>query len=64
MTQISVEVVTIILLLLALNFLPNRTPVESGAGTPNERRGHRALSAASRRWGALIYTILMCAISP
>jgi multicomponent K+:H+ antiporter subunit A len=29
MTQITVEVVSIILLLLALNFLPNRTPVES-----------------------------------
>jgi multicomponent K+:H+ antiporter subunit A len=29
MTQITVEVVTTILLLLALNFLPNRTPVES-----------------------------------
>lgn len=29
LTQISVEVVTIILMLLALNFLPNRTPVES-----------------------------------
>ncbi len=29
MTQITVEVVTIILLLLALNFLPNLTPVES-----------------------------------
>ena len=29
MTQITVEVVTIILLLLALNFLPNATPVES-----------------------------------
>ncbi len=29
MTQITVEVVTIILLLLALNFLPNETPVES-----------------------------------
>ncbi len=29
MTQITVEVVTIILLLLALNFLPNHTPVES-----------------------------------
>jgi len=29
MTQITVEVVTIILLLLALNFLPNRTPIES-----------------------------------
>jgi len=29
MTQITVEVVTIILLLLALNFLPNHTPVET-----------------------------------
>lgn len=29
MTQFTVEAVTIILLLLALNFLPNRTPVES-----------------------------------
>ena len=29
MTQFTVEVVTIILLLLALNFLPNRTPRES-----------------------------------
>lgn len=29
MTQLTVEVVTIILLLLALNFLPNHTPVES-----------------------------------
>ncbi|ANT61068.1 cation:proton antiporter [Salipiger sp. CCB-MM3] len=29
LTQISVEVVTIILLLLALNFLPNTTPIES-----------------------------------
>ena len=29
MTQFTVEVVTIILLLLALNFLPNSTPVES-----------------------------------
>ncbi|MFU8863473.1 MAG: monovalent cation/H+ antiporter subunit A [Rhodobacterales bacterium] len=31
MTQISVEVATIILLLLALNFLPKNTPVESGS---------------------------------
>lgn len=31
MTQFTVEVVTIILLLLALNFLPNRTPAESSA---------------------------------
>ncbi|MFP4327394.1 MAG: monovalent cation/H+ antiporter subunit A [Paracoccaceae bacterium] len=32
MTQLSVEVVTIILLLLALNFLPRQTPRESGGG--------------------------------
>ncbi|MGI3210077.1 monovalent cation/H+ antiporter subunit A [Roseovarius tibetensis] len=31
LTQISVEVVTIILLLLALNFLPRETPIESGS---------------------------------
>ncbi|PWE31220.1 monovalent cation/H+ antiporter subunit A [Maritimibacter sp. 55A14] len=30
LTQISVEVVTIVLMLLALNFLPHRTPAESG----------------------------------
>ena len=29
MTQFTVEVVTIILMLLALNFLPNKTPIES-----------------------------------
>ena len=29
MTQLTVDVVTLVLLLLALNFLPNRTPVES-----------------------------------
>src|SRR6056297_4354482 len=32
LTQLSVEVVTIILLLLALNFLPRNTPMESGTG--------------------------------
>ena len=32
LTQISVEVVTVILMLLALNFLPKRTPVESSVG--------------------------------
>ncbi|MGO1121027.1 monovalent cation/H+ antiporter subunit A [Rhodovibrionaceae bacterium A322] len=31
MTQISVEIVTIMLLLLALNFMPNKTPKESGS---------------------------------
>ncbi len=32
LTQISVEVVTVILMLLALNFLPKETPRESGRG--------------------------------
>ncbi len=32
LTQISVEVVTVILMLLALNFLPKQTPVESSGG--------------------------------
>ena len=32
LTQISVEVVTVILMLLALNFLPKETPVESSTG--------------------------------
>jgi len=32
LTQISVEVVTVILMLLALNFLPKQTPVESSSG--------------------------------
>lgn len=32
LTQISVEVVTIVLLLLALNFLPRETPIESSMG--------------------------------
>jgi multicomponent K+:H+ antiporter subunit A len=32
LTQIAVDVVTVILLLLALNFLPKQTPAESGAG--------------------------------
>src|SRR3546814_18243617 len=31
LTQISVEVVSVILLLLALNFLPKETPVESSS---------------------------------
>ncbi len=43
MTQITVEVVTIILMLLALNFLPNRTPVESSP----LRRGRDGLIAAA-----------------
>ncbi|MEM9228562.1 MAG: monovalent cation/H+ antiporter subunit A [Pseudomonadota bacterium] len=57
LTQISVEVVTIVLLLLALNFLPDRSPVESGA----IRRTRDAVIAISGGVGAaaLIYSILM-----
>ncbi len=43
MTQLTVEVVTLILLLLALNFLPNRTPIES---TPLLRLRDGALAVA------------------
>lgn len=44
MTQFTVEVVTIILLLLALNFLPNRTPTES---SPLRRVRDGAVAAAA-----------------
>ncbi len=57
LTQISVEVVTIILLLLALNFLPNRSPVESGA--PRRIRDGVIALAGGAASAALIYTILM-----
>ena len=43
MTQLTVEVVTIILLLLALNFLPDRTPVESSV----QRRARDGAIAAA-----------------
>ncbi len=57
LTQLSVEVVTIILLLLALNFLPRETPVESGGGR-RLRDGAIAI-AAGLASGALIYSILV-----
>ncbi len=57
LTQISVEVVTIILLLLALNFLPSRSPVESGA--PRRIRDGVIAVAGGVGAAALIYTILM-----
>ena len=57
LTQISVEVVTIILLLLALNFLPNRSPRES----TQARRIRDAVIAAigGLASAGLIWTILM-----
>lgn len=56
LTQISVEVVTIILLLLALNFLPKDSPVESSGG----RRGRDILisAVAGLGVGGLLYAIL------
>jgi multicomponent K+:H+ antiporter subunit A len=56
LTQISVEVVTIILLLLALNFLPNDTPRESGQA---KRWRDAAIAGVSGLGVAgLIYAIL------
>jgi multicomponent K+:H+ antiporter subunit A len=52
LTQISVETVTIMLLLLALHFLPKETPVESSVRPAAARRGHAPSprASASRRW--------------
>lgn len=49
MTQFTVEVVTIILLLLALNFLPKKTPVESSLSI----RGRDAVIAVAGGVGAM-----------
>ena len=56
LTQISVEVVTIVLLLLALNFLPKRTVVD----TSDAKRGlHAALATlAGVGFGGLAWAIL------
>ena len=56
LTQISVEVVTVILLLLALNFLPKATPVESGR---RQRRLDGFFSVlAGLGFGGLCYAML------
>ncbi len=56
LTQLSVEVVTVILLLLALYFLPKQTPVESGAA---RRWRDGAIGAgAGLGVGALCYALL------
>ena len=56
LTQISVEVVTVILLLLALNFLPKRTVLDTG----NLKRGSDAFVAALTGLGVgiLAYAIM------
>ncbi len=56
LTQITVEVVTIILLLLALNFLPKATPQDSGTGR-RLRDGAIAL-AAGGAVAALCYALM------
>jgi multicomponent K+:H+ antiporter subunit A len=56
LTQISVEVVTVILLLLALNFLPKETPRES---SPTRRARDGALAALGGLGaGGLIYAVM------
>ncbi|RYH01277.1 monovalent cation/H+ antiporter subunit A [Salipiger sp. IMCC34102] len=56
LTQISVEVVTIILLLLALNFLPNETPRETSG--MRKTRDAVIAGAGGLAAGGLMYTIL------
>ena len=56
LTQISVEVVTIILMLLALNFLPKDTPVESPVST--RLRDGAIATVAGAGVGGLIYALM------
>ncbi|ATG43100.1 monovalent cation/proton antiporter subunit A/B [Phaeobacter piscinae] len=56
LTQISVEVVTIILMLLALNFMPKETPVESSGGA--RLRDISIASIAGLGVGGLIYALM------
>jgi len=56
LTQLSVEVVTIVLLLLALYFLPAHTPVESSAG--RRTRDLLLAGAAGLGAGALAWAVL------
>ena len=56
LTQLTVEVVTVILLLLALNYLPKETPVESG--TVRRLRDGAIALVAGGGIGALAYAIL------
>ncbi|MCF6234583.1 MAG: monovalent cation/H+ antiporter subunit A [Rhodobacteraceae bacterium] len=56
LTQISVEVVTIILLLLALNFMPKNTPQESSTG--RKLRDATLSIGAGLGAGGLIYALM------
>ncbi len=62
MTQITVEVVTIILLLLALNFLPNRTPMESSV-LRRVRDGSIAAAVGLGATGMTYYYLLRDAVA-
>ena len=62
MTQITVEVVTIILLLLALNFLPNRTPIESTV-LQRTRDGAIAVAGGLAAMGLSYHYLLRDAVS-
>jgi multicomponent K+:H+ antiporter subunit A len=57
MTQFTVEVVTIILMLLALNFLPSRTPVESSV-LRRMRDAGVAIAGGLAAFGLAYYYIL------
>ncbi|KIN70684.1 pH adaption potassium efflux system protein PhaA [Sulfitobacter noctilucae] len=62
MTQITVEVVTIILLLLALNFLPNRTPIESSV-LKRARDGVLAVGAGLATFAMAYHFLLRDAVA-
>jgi multicomponent K+:H+ antiporter subunit A len=57
LTQISVEVVTMILLLLSLNFLPTQTPVDSSMA--RKVRDTVISIVAGLGTGALVYALMM-----
>ncbi|MDZ7906943.1 MAG: monovalent cation/H+ antiporter subunit A [Gemmobacter sp.] len=56
LTQISVEVATVILMLLALNFLPKITPAESGGG--RRLRDGAIAGIAGLSIGGLVYALM------
>ena len=56
LTQIAVEVVTILLMLLALNFLPKTTPTEST--TPRRLRDAAIAAIAGLGIGTLVYQLM------
>ena len=62
LTQISVETVTIVLLLLALNFLPKETPKESGVALRLRDAG--IAGAAGLGVAALAYSLMLRDVAP